>query len=118
MKLPNKLVTMRNGVIIGIKIQSINDIITNSSSEIVCTIKGEDLKVIYDLLKTLLPNTDSELGPIVLLWKEGEYYKDSPAFIQVDLPYGFDCAKFFREGIKAILDQTFGKDFYTMEYDY
>lgn len=109
---------MRSGLKIGIKIQSINDIITNSSSEVVCTIKGEDLKVIYDLLKTLLPNTDSEMGPTVSLWEEGEWDEGYPAFIQVDLPYGFDCAKFFREGIKAILDQTFGKDFYTIEYDY
>ena len=109
---------MRSGVKVGIKIQSINDIITNSSSEVVCTIKGEDLKVIYDLLKTLLPNTDSEMGPTVSLWEEGEWDEGYPAFIQVDIPYGLDCAKFFQEGIKAILDQTFGKDFYTIEYDY
>lgn len=109
---------MRSGVIIDIKIQSINDIITNSSSEVVCTIKGEDLKVVYDLLKNLLPNTDSEMGPTVLLREEGELCEGYPALIQVDLPYGFDCAKFFREGIKAILDQTFGKDFYTIKYDY
>ena len=108
----------RSGVIIGIKIQSINDIITNSSSEVVCTIKGEDLKVIYDLLKTLIPNTDSEMGPTVSLWEEGEWDDDSPAFVQVDLPYGSNCTDFFREGIKAILDQSFGKDFYTIEHDY
>lgn len=38
-----------------ILVQSVSDLITNSSSEIFCTITGDDLKAIYDLLKPILP---------------------------------------------------------------
>lgn len=38
-----------------IPIQSFSDIITNSSSEIFCTISGADLDAIYELLKPLFP---------------------------------------------------------------
>ena len=38
---------------ITIKIQSISDIITNSSSEVFCTITGKDIEAIAELLKPL-----------------------------------------------------------------
>jgi hypothetical protein len=42
-----------------INIQSFSDVITNSSSEIFCTISGDDLVGIYELLEPLLPGYDS-----------------------------------------------------------
>ena len=41
--------------ILVIPVQTVSDLITNSSSEIFCTITGDDLKAIYDLLKPILP---------------------------------------------------------------
>ena len=53
----------QTGVLLRINIQSFSDVITNSSSEIFCTITGDDLKAIYDLLKPILPGRDSDLEP-------------------------------------------------------
>ena len=65
----------QTGVLLRINIQSFSDVITNSSSEIFCTITGDDLKAIYDLLKPILPGRDSDLEPtlhmednIITLW--------------------------------------------------
>lgn len=63
--------------ILVIPVQSVSDLITNSSSEIFCTITGDDLKAIYDLLKPILPGRDSDLEPtlhmdhyiVVALWR-------------------------------------------------
>lgn len=38
-------------------IQSFSDVVTNSSSEIFCTITGNDLDSIYELLKPLFPSS-------------------------------------------------------------
>ena len=103
---------------IKIKIQSISDIITNSSSEVFCTIKGLDLDMIYEVLKPLFPNEDSEMGPIISYWKDGEWDENSEASITIDMPYGFDgVSEFYKAGLEAILDKYFGGH-YNIEYDY
>ena len=103
---------------IKIKIQSASDIITNSSSEVFCTIKGLDLDVIYEILKPLFPNDDSEMGPTISYWREGEWDDNSEAFITIDMPYGLEgVSEFYKEGLEAILDKYFGGH-YNIEYDY
>lgn len=57
-------------------IQSFSDVVTNSSSEIFCTITGNDLDSIYELLKPLFP---SSYG----------YSDMEPTLYMVLLPYGF-----------------------------
>ena len=46
-----------------IKIQSISDIITNSSSEVFCTITSKDVKAIYQVLEPFFPGNDDEFDP-------------------------------------------------------
>lgn len=103
---------------INIKIQSVSDIITNSSSEVFCTIKGLDLEVINEILKPLFPNDDSEMSPTIRYWKEGEWDEGSEAFITVDMPYGLEgVSGFYKAGLEAILDKYFGGH-YHIKYEY
>lgn len=90
-----------------INIQSFSDVITNSSSEIFCTISGDDLVWIYELLKSLFPGDDSEEGPTL--------YMEENA-ITLWLPYGDAPTEFYKAGLEAILDKYF-KDNYTIEYE-
>lgn len=89
-------------------IQSISDVITNSSSEIFCTITSKDIETIYEILKKLFPGTDSELYPY--LWMDENN-------IYISLPYGLDeCQEFYDEGLKAILYKNNIKD-YEIKYE-
>lgn len=97
----------QTGVLLRINIQSFSDVITNSSSEIFCTITGDDLKAIYDLLKPILPGRDSDLEPIL-------HMEDN--IITLWLPYGEYAVEFYKEGLEAILDKYF-KDNYKIEYE-
>lgn len=97
---------------IKIKIQSINDIITNSSSEVICRIDSnneEIKKSIYELLSDLLPGDDSEIDPTVGIWDDK---------IVIDVPVDqWNNISFYRVGIEAILNEKFGKENYTIEYE-
>ena len=95
----------QTGVLLRINIQSFSDVITNSSSEIFCTITGDDLKAIYDLLKPILPGRDSDLEPTL-------HMEDN--IITLWLPYGEYAVEFYKEGLEAILDKYF-KDNYKIE---
>lgn len=90
-----------------INIQSFSDVITNSSSEIFCTITGNDLKAIYDLLKPILPGRDSDLEPTLHMEENA---------ITLWLPYGDSPTEFYKAGLEAILDKYF-KDNYKIEYE-
>ncbi len=98
----------KRGVLLSINIQSFSDVITNSSSEIFCTITGKDVEAIYELLESLFPGYDSEMEPTV------EIVDDS---IELWLPYGEDkVTEFYKAGLEAILDKYF-KDNYKIEYE-
>lgn len=84
-----------------IPIQSFSDVITNSSSEIFCTISGADLDAIYELLKPLFPAGYGYSDMEPTLYKED----DSVA-----------PTEFYKAGLEAILDKYF-KDNYTIEYE-
>lgn len=102
---------MQNGVTIDIKIQSISDIITNSSSEVFCAITGEDVEAIYQLLSPFFPGEDSEMEPTLSLEEDNS--------VLVWMPYGFDgVTTFYRAGLKAFLDQAIGENNYSIDYEF
>lgn len=65
--------------ILAIPVQSISDLITNSSSEIFCTITGNDLDSIYELLKPLFPSSYgySDMEPTLYMAGWCYYLMDS-----------------------------------------
>lgn len=108
---------------IKIPIQSISDIITNSSSEIFQTISGSEevIKQIKDIFHPLFKEDgwyDEDVPTMRVCYKskveeDPEEYgfedtdlSDLPeTWIEVWLPYGLDgCSEFFRAGIKALLE--------------
>lgn len=109
---------------IKLKIQSISDVITNSSSEVFCSISTEDeslRETIFNLLKTILPGDDSDYSPVVRItnpWDHEKMEEDlSKKVIEIDLPYShYDCVDFYKEGVSAILEKHFGKDNYTIDF--
>lgn len=94
-------------VLLRINIQSFSDVITNSSSEIFCTITGNNLVGIYELLKPLLPGYDSEMEPTLHMEENA---------VTLWLPYGEYAVEFYKAGLEAILDKYF-KDNYKIEYE-
>ena len=94
-----------------IKIQSISDIITNSSSEVFCTITGKDVEAIYQLLSPFFPGEDSEMEPTLSLEEDNS--------VSIWMPYGFDgVTTFYRAGLKAFLDQAIGENNYNIDYEF
>ena len=107
------------GLIGDIKIQSLSNLITNSSSEVFCCITSDKLEEIVALLSPLFPNHDSEMGPTLHYWKPGEWDDDSPSLISIEFPIGMEgYEKFYKKGLEAILDQVFGSENYYIKYVY
>jgi hypothetical protein len=92
---------------IKIKIQSISDIITNSSSEVFCTITGKDTKSIYETLFPLF-NGDHDYAPFLEYWEEGAYDEDTPEMVQLHFPYSCSgVTEFYKAGMEALLTKYF-----------
>lgn len=113
---------------IGIPIQSVSDLITNSSSEVFCRICSDDnFDAIWDLLRPLFNNADPELYPRIVdryLEQEKDYLtveeiKALPyKWIEVELPYSMSEAKeFYKAGLEAILIKNFGEGYKIVYYD-
>lgn len=106
---------------ITLKVQSISDLITNSSSETFLRIDTKDKVLhdeIYNALKDLFPSRDWELSPVIS--DETEYYHENEegfeGFVcELSLPYGIECDTLFEVGVKAILKDKFGEENYTVE---
>lgn len=94
---------------ITIKVQSISDIITNSSSELFCTITSDNFEEdIKSLLRRLFKSDNCDLEPSISCYDNA---------IEVWIPYDYaDLSEFFKEGIVAILDKYF-KDMYKINWD-
>ena len=111
-----------------VSIQSFGDIITNSSSEIFCTITGDVdvLDFIADLLSHVFDNYgDREIDPLFEYKVKEDMYSDGytkedlesedctkeeldnkpDRFIEITLPYGCN-EKFYRAGLLAILGES------------
>ena len=96
-----------------LKIQSLSDIITNSSSEVFCSINSNDPEIklqIFALMKNLFPGSDSDMELTVDIHDEA---------IEVWLPYYTTTTSFtfYEAGIEAILNERFGKGNYTIDYE-
>lgn len=114
-----------------IPIQSFSNIITNSSSEIFCIIKGdkETMLFINNLLFNLLgKNVYDEDSPMYELLCKSDLDKDDydeeqweklPEYsIQISLPYNlWRCHTFFEEGLKALLENSEVKNKYKLDFN-
>ena len=110
-----------------IPIQSLSDVVTNSSSELFCTIfSNTQLKDIYYLFDDLFGYmTDPDEGPTVRLvnksdddyYQEEEYDSFPDSWIEISLPYSsYDASSFYNAGIKAILKDKFPNSDYTLNF--
>lgn len=105
---------MRSGMTIVIKVQSFGDVITNSSSEVFCTITSNRLEEIVAILEPLFPNRDVEMGPVMHIYDTDEGDK----CISINVPYDmYGYEEFYRKGLTAILDQYLGAGNYTITYE-
>ena len=113
-----------------VSVQSFGDIITNSSSEIFCTITGDAdvLDFIAELLSHVFDNYgDCEIDPMFEykikedMYSEG-YTKEELSnvpdrFIEVALPYGCN-EKVYKAGLLAILGESENiKDKYKIDFN-
>lgn len=125
-------------MIIILPLQSISDVITNSSSELFASITSdskETLDSIYQLINRLFGyNQESELTPCVDIyhrpteeelknydyrgWLKYDKLEEYPEnWIEIELPYDVDYAHaFYKEGLEAILREKFG-DNYKIVYE-
>lgn len=102
---------------INIKIQSISDIITNSSSEVFCKITGNDLDKIYNILHPLFPGDDSELEPVLRYYEDNEWDDGVPSHLVLEFPYGLEnVSGFYKAGLDAILKDLNCNIEYNEEY--
>lgn len=105
------------GMRVDIKIQSISDIITNSSSEVFCKITGNNLGEIWDILQPLFPGTDSELEPVLRYYEDNEWDDGVPEHIILELPYSPESvSEFYKAGLEAILNNLNCNIEYNEEY--
>ena len=110
-----------------LNIQSVSDIITNSSSEVFCRIESEDsLELIKEILEPLFPYSRySEDGPSLyerILSEEKSDYDDGyldgfpEKWLEITLPYSMcDSEAFYEAGLEAILSSKVPGD-YTIIY--
>ena len=94
-----------------VKVQSFSDIITNSSSEIFCTISSNEASAIKEIFDSLFRyNDDSEMGPTV-------EYNSEDNTVDIWLPYDmYSVQEFFKFGIEAVLNNKF-KNKYNIKYN-
>lgn len=113
-----------------IHIQSISDIITNSSSETFCRIRSkEQIEEIYEALKSVLPGDDTDYEPVVYLdeldeedydWLPKDFLeglRPGERCARLKLPYSIWCPTFFKAGIESILKEKFPNGSYTILYE-
>lgn len=118
----------RNTVKIGIPVQSVSDLITNSSSEVFCRISSENkFDEIWDLLRPLFNNNDPELYPRIVDkyledekdWLTIKEIKALPyKWLEIEMPYSMSEAEdFYKAGLEALLTKNFGEDYQITYYD-
>lgn len=124
----NSLTRKHSIIKIGIPVQSVSDLITNSSSEVFCRISSDDhLDEIWELLIPLFNNYDAEMYPCLrerVLEEEKEYLtveeiKELPyKWLEVEMPYSMSEAEdFYKAGLEAILTKNFGENYQITYYD-
>lgn len=102
---------------ITIKVQSVSDIITNSSSETFMRIGSYDKDLheqIFKCLESLLPSKDWDLSPGVHC-ANGDETDKYAYYVDVSMPYGVEMDTFMEAGIRAILKEAFGENGYEID---
>lgn len=111
-----------------INIQSLSDLITNSSSETFCKITSDD-QTIFLIENLLSPLFGDEYEYDVVLrmrYKEDvdpKWYNDYDSFpeqwLEIEMPYGLsEQEAFYKAGLEAILEQSFAGQYHiTYEND-
>lgn len=105
-----------------IPVQSMSDVITNSSSELFCTIFSDKyLNDIYEFFKGYIGVGYSDESLSIYLEhkdEDNDYYKDYPNdWIEIHMPYDYcNVSDILRVGLKAILENKF-KDDYKIVFD-
>lgn len=115
-----------------IPIQSFSDVITNSSSEVFCTINANKdvINQIRDILETVIKDDYDwdESTPHLRYRTKEEVIEDGwhskeelsklpEAWIEIEMPYSMsEATEFYKAGIKALLDCNNIKD-YTIKYE-
>lgn len=104
-----------------INIQSISDLITNSSSELFCRIESDNIEDIYNLLEPIFSwDAEYEIDPVLNLREKEDIddyclddYKDYPdKWIEIDMPYSLDKQySFYKAGLEAILKEHFNNQY-------
>ena len=113
---------------IRIPVQSVSDLITNSSSEVFCRISSDDhLDEILELLRPLFNNYDAEMYPYLrecVLEEEKEYLtveeiKKLPyKWLEIEMPYSMsESVDFYKAGLEAILTKNFGENYQITYHD-
>lgn len=110
-----------------ISIQSISDLITNSSSETFCRIGSKtQLQPIYDFLKDIFRGTDYEMEPVIDLrysvdedWLPAEIReKLGDQYISLEIPYDMaDFERFLRFGIEGLMKERYPLEDFIIIYD-
>ena len=111
-----------------IKIQSVSDIITNSSSEVFCRIESDNHLVrIADLLCGAISSHgyDPECEPVCRLrYKEDSYwYSDEEKnklpseWVEIEVPYSWTGREFYTIALPAVLDKLVGENNYKIIYE-
>lgn len=110
-----------------IPIQSLSDVVTNSSSELFCTIFSDSqIEDIYNLFEDIFGyNQDSDLGPVVYLCRKSDdtYYLEDDRYdsfpdswVEIHTPYeAVDHTTFYTAGVQAILKEHFSD--YKIEFE-
>lgn len=107
-----------------IPVQSMSDVITNSSSELFCTIfSDKHLDDIYEFFRDIIGVGYSDESLSVHIEHKDEYYdeecyKDYPDnWIEIHMPYDYcNVSNILQVGLKAILENKF-KDGYKIVFD-
>ena len=91
------------------KIQSISDVITNSSSEIFLTITTDDkelAKEVYKFLYDALENDKYKDSDMYLKACDWDLDEEVPS-VEITAPYGFSQISFAEECIKLLIEKNF-----------
>lgn len=112
---------------LNIKVQSVSDIITNSSSEVFCRIESDNsLDLIKEILRPLFDSGDYSpyITEVDLDDEEFEEWcsdwetRTPRKWLEVNMPYALtDTIEFYKAGLEAILANKVPND-YQIIYDY
>ena len=109
---------------VDIEIQSISDIITNSSSEVFCRIYSDKkFSEIFEIMETVFKSRwdeDDEMTPMAHDSEDYSYGapENAPRHVIVTMPYGFENVEtFFKAGIPAILNERIGSSNFSIEWE-